>query len=318
MLLFVRPTNGVYLPPKVMRLKGKSTVEEIDVVQEGHAELLRRGGHDRRRQGATARRKEIVVPPEKRVLNVEVLPSSTEYKPGEKAKVKVKLTDFDGKPFVGSTVLSDLRQVGRVHLRRLERAGDQGVLLEVAAAPPPADRDRACTHCFGNLLAPDETGMSDLGVFGDSVVEEMDASTVTRGRRAADSSGGGIARLAAAAAPAARRPRRLAADGRWRCAAAARGRGKAPSATADGRRRSKPTAATQAGGGGTGRRSPPSARTSPTPPTGTARSTTDKDGIAEVELDMPENLTAWKIKVWGMGHGTKVGQGEAEVVTRRT
>ena len=28
-LLFVRPTNGVYLPPKVIRLKGKSTVEEI-------------------------------------------------------------------------------------------------------------------------------------------------------------------------------------------------------------------------------------------------------------------------------------------------
>ena len=32
-LLFVRPANGVYLPPKVVRLKGKSTVEEIAVVQ---------------------------------------------------------------------------------------------------------------------------------------------------------------------------------------------------------------------------------------------------------------------------------------------
>ncbi len=32
---------------------------------------------------------------------------------------------------------------------------------------------------------------------------------------------------------------------------------------------------------------------------------------------MPENLTTWKVKVWGMGHGTKVGQGEAEVVTRK-
>ncbi len=32
---------------------------------------------------------------------------------------------------------------------------------------------------------------------------------------------------------------------------------------------------------------------------------------------MPENLTAWKIKVWAMGHGTKVGQGEAEVVTKK-
>ena len=63
-----------------------------------------------------------------------------EYKPGQKATVKVKLTDFVGKPFVGSTVLTDLRQERRVHLRRLERAGDQGVLLEVAAASLPADR----------------------------------------------------------------------------------------------------------------------------------------------------------------------------------
>ncbi len=44
---------------------------------------------------------------------------------------------------------------------------------------------------------------------------------------------------------------------------------------------------------------------------------TNERGEAEVSLDMPENLTAWKIKVWGMGHGTKVGQGEAEVVTRK-
>ena len=32
---------------------------------------------------------------------------------------------------------------------------------------------------------------------------------------------------------------------------------------------------------------------------------------------MPENLTGWKVKVWAMGHGTKVGQGEAEVVTKK-
>ncbi len=32
---------------------------------------------------------------------------------------------------------------------------------------------------------------------------------------------------------------------------------------------------------------------------------------------MPENLTGWKVKAWAMGHGTKVGQGEAEVVTKK-
>ena len=32
---------------------------------------------------------------------------------------------------------------------------------------------------------------------------------------------------------------------------------------------------------------------------------------------MPENLTTWKVNVWGMGRGTRVGEGSAEVVTRK-
>ena len=99
-LLFVRPTNGVYLPPEVIQLKGKSTVERDRRGEAGHAQLLRRGRHRRRRPVHTEI-KEIVVPPEKRVLNVEVKPSAEAYKPGEKAKVEVKLTDSTGEPFVG-------------------------------------------------------------------------------------------------------------------------------------------------------------------------------------------------------------------------
>jgi uncharacterized protein YfaS (alpha-2-macroglobulin family) len=45
--------------------------------------------------------------------------------------------------------------------------------------------------------------------------------------------------------------------------------------------------------------------------------TTDQKGMAQVEFSMPENLTGWQVKVWAMGHGTKVGQGSAEVVTRK-
>jgi len=44
---------------------------------------------------------------------------------------------------------------------------------------------------------------------------------------------------------------------------------------------------------------------------------TAADGTAEVSLNMPENLTTWRIKVWGMGHGTKVGEGQTDVVTRK-
>src|SRR5262249_7997515 len=44
---------------------------------------------------------------------------------------------------------------------------------------------------------------------------------------------------------------------------------------------------------------------------------TDQNGFATIDLTMPENLTAWKIKVWAMGHGTKVGQGEVIVTTKK-
>src|SRR5262249_54223305 len=44
---------------------------------------------------------------------------------------------------------------------------------------------------------------------------------------------------------------------------------------------------------------------------------TNKDGIADAELDMPQNLTAWKIRAWSMGQGTRVGEAAAQVVTRK-
>ena len=44
---------------------------------------------------------------------------------------------------------------------------------------------------------------------------------------------------------------------------------------------------------------------------------TDRNGLATAKLTMPENLTTWKIRVWGMGQGTKVGEATSEVVTRK-
>jgi len=41
------------------------------------------------------RMREVIVPPEKRIINVKCAVAA-EYKPGEKATVKVKLTGIDG------------------------------------------------------------------------------------------------------------------------------------------------------------------------------------------------------------------------------
>lgn len=47
---------------------------------------------------------QVCVPPVKRVLDVEVLPAQERVKPGEKLKIKLRLTDPNGKPVVGQTV----------------------------------------------------------------------------------------------------------------------------------------------------------------------------------------------------------------------
>ncbi|MCA9056471.1 MAG: alpha-2-macroglobulin, partial [Planctomycetaceae bacterium] len=45
--------------------------------------------------------------------------------------------------------------------------------------------------------------------------------------------------------------------------------------------------------------------------------TTNKRGIAKVSFDMPENLSDWKVRAWGMGHGTRVGEGTVSIKTTK-
>jgi hypothetical protein len=45
--------------------------------------------------------------------------------------------------------------------------------------------------------------------------------------------------------------------------------------------------------------------------------TTDANGQAEATFEMPENLTTWKINAWGMTKATKVGQADTTAVTTK-
>ncbi len=44
---------------------------------------------------------------------------------------------------------------------------------------------------------------------------------------------------------------------------------------------------------------------------------TATNGTATVEVTMPENLTTWKARVWSFGNGSRVGQADTDVVTRK-
>ncbi len=291
-LLFLRPTNGVYLPPQVIRMKGKSTVVDITVVKKDMPNFFVEAMTISSGKIHTGMR-EVIVPPEKRVINVAVDPSETEYKPGQPAVVKVKLTDEQGEPFVGSTVLS-------IYDKSVEYISGGSNVPEIKSYfwkwrrrhSPRTESNLA--RYFGNLLKQGEAGMTFLGTFGAGVVDEVRdqegrigiASGIRRGRA-----------LSKAGAPV---PMAAPMD-------------------------AKKEVAQEAAFADDGAGAPGGADTvEPTVRTKFADTAlwvgaleTDENGEAEVTLDMPENLTAWIIRSWAMGHGTKVGQGQSEVVTAK-
>lgn len=43
----------------------------------------------------------------------------------------------------------------------------------------------------------------------------------------------------------------------------------------------------------------------------------DADGTATIDFKVPDNLTTWKIKVWTLGDGTRVGSGESQIIAAK-
>ena len=304
-LLFVRPANGIYLPPQVVRLDGKSTLRQIDVAKKDMPNFFVEAVAIADGKVHTVAR-EIIVPPEKRVLSVDVEPSSESYRPGEKAKVKLRLTDFHGEPFVGSTAIA-------IYDKSVEYISGGSNVPEIKAFFWKWRRQHnPHTECsldrgFGNVFDPDSPGMGDLGVFGATVIEEVDSSQGGEKGQAYGARGGRgeVMRRAQASAP----------------MMAAMSMDAAP-ASMEGMAMGDAAGAMSGPGGGGGGGQPqlvqPTVRKKFADTAlwvGTLA--TAKDGTAEISLEMPENLTTWRIKVWGMGHGTKVGQGQTDVVTRK-
>ena len=169
-LLFVRPANGVYLPPRVIRMDGKSAVAEVEVTKKDMPNFFVEAVAVADGRVYTEVR-QITVPPEKRVLDVEVIPSAATYRPGQKAKVKIKLTDAQGKPFVGSTVVA-------IYDKSVEYISGGSNVPEIKEFfwkwqrhhSPNTESNLGRT--FNNLIPPNTIGMGDLGIFGRSVAEE--------------------------------------------------------------------------------------------------------------------------------------------------
>ncbi|MGD9122943.1 MAG: alpha-2-macroglobulin family protein, partial [Desulfobacterales bacterium] len=288
-ILFVRPVNGIYLPPKVITPRGKSAREMISVSKKDMPNFFVEAFTVYDGKVHTEVR-EIVVPPEKRVLNVSVTPAQKDYRPGQTATLRVRLTDFDGEPFQGSAVIS-------VYDRAVEYISGGSNVPEIRSffwkwrRQHLSYRESSLARWFANLLKKNETPMKPIGVFGNLMITDTageESPVKLRKARSQVALEAGVARAPAPAGAALEE----------KSAESDRLADKEASADAD--------------------LVQPAVRSKFADTAfWSANITTNAQGMAEVRFKMPENLTGWQANVWAMGHGTRVGQGDAALVTRK-
>lgn len=314
---YIKPSAGIAPRPQIIKLTGKSSTQTIKVAQGDMPNFFVEAFTVSDGKVHSAMR-EIAVPPAKRVLNMELAANAERYKPRDTAKVKIKLTDTDGKPFVGSTVIT-------VYDKSLEYISGGSNVPKIAdyfwkwRRHHNANQASNLGGFWPSLNIPsNEPGWQALGVFGD-LVQDLDGREFIRG------GGGGFGR-GAGFGPGSGVTRRMAMpmkgmkDGALREEmAAAPMPAAAPMsglAVADA---AKPGSAPGEPGGAEG--AAPQAVMIRSDFADSAFWTqsleTNSDGIAEIEVPLPDNLTTWKVKSWAMGHGTKVGEAEAEIITSK-
>ncbi len=308
-LLFLRPVGGVYLAPKVLRLKGKSDLQKIAVAKGDMPNFFVEALTVSDGRVYTEVR-QIAVPPESRVLNVKVLPSKKEYKPGAPAKVKVLVTDATGEPVRGSVALT-------MYDKAVEYISGGSNVPDIQAffwkwKRSHSPRTWHSLSRWGGDL-PEKEGMAFLGVFGWSVANEELARDSVKGRVYR---GPGSKKLEGALGM----PSRRAMKSKMRA-----GRPATPGSPPTGAPSEESVDRGFAGGSGErGAQGGRPARVVPKVRKKFADTAfwvgfleTAKDGTAEVSLTMPENLTTWKTRAWVMGPGARCGEGTVEVVTTK-
>lgn len=288
-MLFLRPENDYQTKPKTIRLQGKSTTFEFEVQKADmpnifvEAVTISNGElHQVVRQ--------ITIPPEKRITNVEVISEQKNYQPGEEATLQLRLTDLEGKPVVGSVALA-------IYDKSVEYISGGSNIKEIKKffwdfkrSHQPESRFSAERASY-LLYKKNEELMQSLGVFGDVLMEGLAA-------------GGGAIQFQAMAAP-------------------------TPAGSVTRERSTSVDSMLLGDAGGAKSITNYFSETAGTQEEPTLRSnfedtafwagalTPDENGVVNVSFPLPDSLTTWKIRSWSMGAGTRVGQGETEIITSK-
>jgi len=265
--------------------------------------------------------KRLCVPPEGGIMNVTVATDKPEYKPGEKARVTVTAKDLDGKPAQAQVVVSafdksvlyiqpemtpDIKRFfhGNVRTHYLQMMTN---LTAQFSAVGYVDRPFYLHH---HLMPPNW-----YGTWGPIVGDWRTVNTNELKRMEGARGGGGVAGAVNGLGFATEREESVASDAG----------GGAPMAAAGPVRKSGEMAKKIQGAD----KDRAAAPAEPAYAQAEVRQkfadtalwlttlTTDADGVASTTVEMPENLTTWKVNTWAMTRETRVGQTSTEAVTTK-
>ena len=285
-LLFVRPANGVCPAPRILQLTGKSTVVSIPVSAADYPNFFVEALTIADGQ-VHSQIREIIVPPQERVTDVDVVPAADRGRPGDEANVAIRLTDINGNPVSGNVVVS-------VYDASLEA---------IAADSIPEIRS-----FFWKVRRNHSIQLqSSLNRIEQSLTKDGEPRMKPLSTGAAFGAPGGM--------------------NMWYFGASPRMmmRGGAPEMMMDG---AMPMEAAAAAGapmmkaGGIGGGAEPTAEPvlrSEFADTAfwTATAVADASGKLEISFPLPDNLTTWKIQVWSLADGTRVGSGTSEIIAAK-
>ncbi|MDO4569729.1 MAG: MG2 domain-containing protein [Planctomycetia bacterium] len=322
-ILFPRATNGVCARPLYVRMNGKSQTVEIPIGENDQPNFFIEATTTYDTQVYSVC-KEIFVPPVERILTMEITPSKSSYLPGENAKAIVTLRDENGEPFVGDTVVT-------VYDKSVEYISGGSNVPDIYPffwGWKRSHQPQSASNAYfvaPNLFPNWEQTMVDLGVFGNIVQARSERKMARRSSREnfgvgmGGGMGGGMVlaesnaampMMAAAPAAAPRYEETVAADEGMAFAA------EKSMDSMDGMDR-KMDATSEMG-------APQEAFVEASVRANFADTAfwrasivTDKNGSAEIEFPMPENLTTWKIRAWAIGSGSRVGKAESEIITTK-
>lgn len=284
-LVFVRPVNGVYQLPQVTTLTGKSRRLEIPVSRGDMPNFFVEALTVVDGKVVTAVQM-IPVPPDDRLLEVQLTPTGQEFEPGAACEVDVTLRN-EGKPFPGALCVT-------VYDKALEYIAGGSNRADISAyfwgwrrhhQPRTADN---LNRTYWHIPKEGEVGMVELG--GGMAQFLTSGSAGFRVEKKLRALGYADGELVAEAAAAPATARYQAGD----------------DADAEADSYQAPAAA------------PPDIETRSNfadTACWVASLPTDAVGKARFSFVLPDSLTTWKILGTALGEGTRVGSASAEIIT---